>query len=81
MSNFIYPRFSNIFFTPFPSKSSSCNEEEVSTKKTHTGMNCCHCSERNEYAETNLKDGRYCCYSCRDSNKWIYDDLVINVKR
>lgn len=37
------------------------------------GHNCIVCNEYNKWAEPNLIDGRYICYSCKSTYAWKYE--------
>lgn len=49
----------------FPVFSSSFYNQET---KINSGCNCAGCGEYYPYAESNMKDGKFSCYSCRRFN-------------
>lgn len=41
-----------------------------------SGLACCECLEFYSYAEANMRDGRLCCYSCRQTHSWKYGSML-----
>lgn len=44
-------------------------------KSIDSGINCMHCDDYYPYANSNRKDGKFLCYSCRSSVNWKYPNI------
>lgn len=75
----------NNFFNKFPSSNFSidssryyrwCNTSIMEFYNPY-GFSCCECFIGNEYAQPNLTNGKFLCYTCRGTKKYKYGDLIV----
>lgn len=41
------------------------------------GKTCIHCQDHNKYAVANMVNDEFCCFSCRVSEGWRYQDRLL----